>query len=396
MSPWSVVRLGDVVEIFDYKRVPLSAAQRRTRQGQYPYYGAQGVIDYIDDYVFDGRYILVPEDGENLRSRKLPIAYFATGKFWVNNHAHILRGITGVSVDRFIQSAIEGMSISSWITGAAQPKLSQGNLVQIPILLPPHSEQVVIASILDAIDQLIENNRRRVEVLEEMARAIYREWFVHFRYPGLETTATLGDLPAGWSWGTIGNLVDLGKDTVDPATLDPKTPAVGLEHIPRRKIVLDDWTTAETVGSRKSRFCRGDLLFGKIRPYFHKVSVAPIDGICSTDAIVIRPKPKHWGEAVAVAVSDEFVANAVQTSNGTKMPRADWNVIREWPVPIPTPDVSANFTDVMQGHLRLAETLMFTSRLLASVRDLLLPRLVSGEIDVSSLDLGALVEGSVA
>ena len=139
-----------------------------------------------------------------------------------------------------------------------------------------------------------------------------------------------------------------------------------------------------------------DVLFGKIRPYFHKVSVAPLDGICSTDAIVMRPKSKYWGEAVAVASSDEFVANAVQTSNGTKMPRADWKVISKWPVPIPPSLISESFTEVMQDHLGLAAKLMFENRKLAAMRDLLLPKLVTGQIDVSSLDLDSLVEGAVA
>src|SRR5438309_9519 len=82
---WPVRQLGDVIELFDHKRVPLNSRERQQRQGQYPYYGAQGIIDHIDGYMFDGRYILVAEDGENLNSKKLPLALFASGKFWVNN-----------------------------------------------------------------------------------------------------------------------------------------------------------------------------------------------------------------------------------------------------------------------------------------------------------------------
>jgi len=202
VSGWEAASLGAVVDIFDQKRVPLSSAQRATRKGPFPYYGAQGVIDYIDDFIFDGRFVLVPEDGENLRSRKLPIAYFADGQFWVNNHAHIIRAKPGIAVDRFIQSAIQATSIGAWVTGAAQPKLSQANLREIQICLPPYRDQQLVSSILDAMDDLIENNRRRVEVLEEMARAVYREWFVHFRYPGHESAtfagSSLGPIPYGW------------------------------------------------------------------------------------------------------------------------------------------------------------------------------------------------------
>lgn len=290
--------------------------------------------------------------------------------------------------------------LSATATGAKVRHTAPERIQAVRVSIPPLATQQIVGCVLDTVDDLIDNNQRRVEVLEEMARAIYREWFIHLRYPGHESVArsnsALALVPDGWEWGVLGDLVDLAKGSVDPATLDPETPAVGLEHIPRRQITLDDWGTAAALGSRKSLFSKGDVLFGKIRPYFHKVSVAPIDGICSTDAIVIRPKPEHWGEAVAVLASDEFVANAVQTSNGTKMPRADWKVISKWSVLIPSPDVSASFTRVMQDHLGLAETLMFESRSLASMRDLLLPRLVTGEIDMSALDLDALVEGAVA
>jgi len=268
------------------------------------------------------------------------------------------------------------------------------------IVLPDPDSQARTADILDSIDDLIENNRRRVEVLEEMARAIYREWFVHFRYPGHEhvplVDSPLGPIPEGWRFGCVDDLVTLNKATVDPSTVAPSTPAMGLEHIPRRRLTVDDWGEAGALGSRKATFLAGDILFGKIRPYFHKVSVAPVDGICSTDAIVLRPHPEHWGQAVLTVASDEFVAHAVQTSNGTKMPRADWKVIREFPVAIPPSEMARRFSERAHALLAHAEGLMFQARHLASLRDLLLPKLVTGQIDVSHLDLGALTEAATA
>ena len=281
------------------------------------------------------------------------------------------------------------------VSGIRQPELKA---VEIPLI--PRSNQERVGGILDAIDDLIENNRRGVDVLEEMALAIYREWFVHFRYPGYETVPLIDSpsdpIPEGWSWASIDSLVDIVKETLDPSSLDPATPAVGLEHIPRRQITLDDWGRAGDLGSRKATFKKGDILFGKIRPYFHKVSVAAVDGICSTDAIVIRPKPVYWGEAVAVIASDEFVAHATQTSNGTKMPRADWKVIGKYPVVVPPTSISSSFTQLIRDHLDLADRLMFDSRRLAEMRDLLLPKLVTGQVDVSTLDLDGLLEGAVA
>ena len=196
-SNWPAAKLGDVIDLFDSQRVPLNSRQRQERQGKFPYYGAQGIIDHIDGYIFDGRYILVTEDGENLNSKKLPLALFATGKFWVNNHAHILRGKPGIADDMFLLSCLNNADIKPFVTGAAQPKLSQGNLRLIEIPLPPIPVQQRIAGILSSYDELIENSQRRIRILEAMARALYREWFVHFRFPGHDAPSSPTLLPEG-------------------------------------------------------------------------------------------------------------------------------------------------------------------------------------------------------
>ena len=279
--------------------------------------------------------------------------------------------------------------------GSSQSAFTIVLLKGMEIELPPLPIQRRIAGILSAYDELIENNQRRIRILEDMARSLYREWFVHFRYPGHENDAlvesSLGPIPRGWTARTIEHLVEQVKTTVDPTTIDPSSPAVGLEHIPRRQLTLSSWGVAGDVVSRKSVFKEGDLLFGKIRPYFHKVSVAPLDGICSTDVIVLRAIEQHWGMAVLTTFSDDFVANATQTSNGTKMPRADWKVIKDFPVAVPPTEVAQRFTALSHDALGTAQRLMLQGRRLAAVRDLLLPKLVTGRIDVSDLDLEGLL-----
>ena len=96
--------LGEVIELYDHERIPLSTQQRSQRQGESPYYGASGIIDSIDDYIFDGKFLLISEDCANLVERKTPIAFFASGKFWVNNHAHVVRGIPGIADDYFLRN----------------------------------------------------------------------------------------------------------------------------------------------------------------------------------------------------------------------------------------------------------------------------------------------------
>jgi restriction endonuclease S subunit/predicted GIY-YIG superfamily endonuclease len=174
---WEVVPLEAISENFDALRVPVRETDRRP--GPYPYYGATGIVDYVDSHIFDGEYTLVAEDGENLRTRKAPVTYFVRGKFWVNNHAHILRGNARADT-KFLYYALSLADINGYLTGSTMPKLTQASMNRIRILAPPLAEQRAIAHILGTLDDKIELNRRMNETLEGMARAIFKSWFVDF------------------------------------------------------------------------------------------------------------------------------------------------------------------------------------------------------------------------
>ena len=279
-----------------------------------------------------------------------------------------------VSDIRFVKYALDGLKagFQTISKGTTQPNLSVDKLLSIPFPAPPLETQRRIAGILSAYDDLIENNTRRIAILEDMARRLFEEWFASGGQSGEWTTATLGD------WMTE------VRDAVDPNTVDPETPYVGLEHLPRRATTMTEWGVAGSVGSTKLAFQRGDVLFGKIRPYFHKVAVAPKAGVSSSDAIVMRPHSAECLPAVlAVTSSDGFVAHATQTSNGTKMPRANWSVLKDYPLPRPPKAVLGRFNALVEPSIWLCAKLAEHNATLRAARDLLLPKLISGEIDVS-------------
>jgi type I restriction enzyme S subunit len=273
-------------------------------------------------------------------------------------------------------------------SGATVEHLRVPDAETLEIPLPPLSVQRRIAGILGAYDDLIANNRRRMELLEEMATAIFREWFMHYRFPGhadVEIRETeIGAVPEGWSVKPIGELATSPRSRVDPDEMDPDTPYFGLGDMPKESIALSEWGRAEDAGSKKYSFDRGDILFGKIRPYFHKVGPAPVAGICSTDAIVIVPNTDElWGFVLGHVSSDEFVELADQTSSGTKMPRAKWKILKEeYKVAVPPPPILQKFNDTMQNLADQIHNLIHRNHTLRETRDLLLPRLVSGEIKV--------------
>ena len=242
-----------------------------------------------------------------------------------------------------------------------------------------------IASVLSAYDELIENNQRRIQILETMARALYREWFVEFRFPGHDkiprVASPLGDIPQGWEVKKVGDIAENIRRNVPKGDLAVPRPYVGLEHIPRRSLALDAWEMTTELGSNKLEFRKGEVIFGKVRPYFHKVSVSPFDGVCSADTIVIRARrPEDYAFMVACVSSDAFVAHASATANGSKMPRANWDVLEKYEVVIPQGKVIRHFSALLVGILAQEQTLMFQIHNLRSTRDLLLPRLLSGQV----------------
>ena len=174
---WDIIKVGFIFDNLDNLREPISAEMRERNNPQYDYYGASGVIDKIDHYNVDDKVLLIGEDGANLVMRNLPLIYKAEGKFWVNNHAHILKPRKD-DYD-FMAHALEACNYRDYITGSAQPKLSQENLSRVQLPVPPLSEQQAIASYLDSkcsdIDRLIALKQQKIETLKDYKKSVIYE-----------------------------------------------------------------------------------------------------------------------------------------------------------------------------------------------------------------------------
>ncbi|WP_051369210.1 restriction endonuclease subunit S [Psychromonas arctica] len=176
-NKYPLLPLADLVTIHDTKRKPITKSKRIS--GIYPYYGASGITDYVESYVFDGLYVLLAEDGDNLRTRNTPIAFTAKGKFWVNNHAHVLKGIDDLDT-QYICYALQCAEIDSYISGSTRPKITQGDLKKIPVTAPPLKIRHQIARLINDFDQKIELNKQTNQTLEQMAQTLFKSWFVDF------------------------------------------------------------------------------------------------------------------------------------------------------------------------------------------------------------------------
>lgn len=406
MNDWPLRKLSDVVEFQNRKRIPLKSADRALRQGAYPYYGASGIVDWIDDYLFEGRHLLISEDGENLRSRTTPIAFRVDGRFWVNNHAHVVTEREPGILD-YLEYAMARFDLAPYITGAAQPKLNKGTLEAIQLRVPPVDERLAINSILNSLTDKIELNRRMSATLEEMARALFRSWFVDFdpvhakvrgEAPAHMDAATaalfpdsFGDdgLPEGWSLQFLSALCGQRRATIDPGRHGGEIfehfslPAYDAGAYPVRE-------AGEEIRSQKLIVPPGTILFSRLNPSIPRVwwsrpSSDVFSSVASTEFLVAAPhNPDELPYLYAVLSSEDFrtdvLARVTGTSNSHQ--RVKPGSIMEIEVPMGSDVLRHAYSHMTRPWFDRAAQAVVESQTLAALRDALLPKLMSGELRV--------------
>lgn len=297
---------------------------------------------------------------------------------------------------RFLLYALQSPQVQHQIrahegTGSTVSNLRIPALESLRVPSPPLPEQRRIAAILGALDDKIELNRKMNQTLEEMAQAIFKSWFIDFDGHEDLVESELGPIPRGWEVGGLDRVAGHVRDKARPETLPADTRYVGLEHIPRRQATLEQWGDIASVSSAKGVFAVGDTLFGKLRPYFHKVVPAHFSGVASTDVLVIRPSESAWRWFVfGHLFSDAMVAHATASSYGTKMPRTNWKDLCRHLVAIPPVQRAAEFTEIVAPLWSRTAQTVAECQTLAELRDTLLPKLISGELRVP--DAEAIVE----
>jgi type I restriction enzyme, S subunit len=309
----------------------------------------------------------------------------------------------------FLKYYIQSAKWRDWTegsgVGSVRVRIYYRELARMPVTLPPVDEQRAIADIMGTLDNKIELNRRMNETLEAMERTLFKSWFVDFdpvrakaegRDPGLPKPladlfpdsfedSELGEIPKGWTVGTLNDVADHPRRGIRPSEMEPTTPYIALEHMPKRCIALSEWSAADGVESNKFKFKKGEILFGKLRPYFHKVGVAPLDGVCSTDIVVVAPRAEEWfGFVLGHISSDTFVEHTNAGSTGTKMPRTSWSEMARYPMVVPPESVAKAFTFHARPVANHIIASIHESRTLATLRDTLLPKLISGKLRVQN------------
>jgi type I restriction enzyme, S subunit len=393
MSGWREVTLGDVCEL--KRGYDLPKGSRGV--GTVPVVSSSGASGFHSEAkvrppgVVTGRY------------GTLGKVFYLTEDFWPLNTALYVRDFKDNN-PRYVAALLESMNLAQHDGAAAVPGLNRNQLHGLPVQIPDLKHQDIIAGVFDVLDTFMENNRRRVEVLEEMARTIYREWFVHFRYPGHEDAtfadSPLGPIPEGWAHSTAAAALD-----INPRLQIDKTsehPFITMGDLNTKGMTC--FPSEMKAGNSGAKFQNGDTLFARITPCLENGKTGFVQcleegqvGRGSTEFIVLRGKAVGPSFTYCLARSEAFRNHAMKSMSGASgRQRVRNECFGKYLLLVPPSSVVAAFEVAVAPLFVTAHSLAVQASQLASIRDLLLPNLVTGRTDVSSLDLDALVKESVA
>lgn len=389
-------------------------------------------IDDYDNWMVRG----LPLEGDVVLTTEAPlgeVAQLDARKVALAQRVITLRGKKGILENdyllyllqsSFVQNQLDGRASGSTVTG-----IKQSELREIILRLPPVTLQKSISHQLKCLDKKIDLNNKINQTLEQMSQTLFKSWFVDFDpvidnvldagnpipealqsraelrqkvrnsadfkplpadiralFPAEFEETELGLIPKNWHIRDFSEIAVLIKNNIKSDDICDDIHYIGLEHLERKHIFITSYGNGSDVSSNKSAFNKGDLLFGKLRPYFHKVAITPFSGICSTDILVFRAKKKFYKSLMAMyAFTDEFVAYANLRSTGTRMPRAEAKDLLKYKIILPNKDILEKFELLLEGFWTKGQLNNNENEQLTALRDTLLPKLISGELSLEDL-----------
>ena len=294
----------------------------------------------------------------------------------------VMRARAGISDSQFIyylatSPAFRNVAIKSMVGSSGRQRVQQGVLDELELTVPPLEEQQKIGAFLAMLDQKIALNNEINDNLQQQAQALYRSWFIEYTPFG-------GTPPADWDCGKLKDILLLQKRAIK-AGAAPELPYLPIDTIPMKTFAVSDFRPNEEAQSSLIRFSKDDILIGAMRVYFHRVIIAPCDGITRTTCFVLKPTdPAYLSFGLLTCDLDSSIDHAQNTSKGSTMPYAVWDGgMGEIEIAIPPLDVAREFNELVLPMLRQIQNSYYEVKALRELRDCLLPRLMSGDLDVS-------------
>ena len=400
-SDWKVLNLRYVFDFLNEKRFPLSALERESKKGIYLYYGASGIIDYVDEYLLDEETILIAEDGANLLSRSTPLAFIAKGKYWVNNHAHILKPKN--LLFNFWTYFLQSLDYTIYITGSAQPKLSREKLGEVIVLYPSLEEQTQIANFLDhetaKIDSLIEKQQQLIELLKEKRQAVISHAVTKGLNPNVPMKDSgvewLGQVPEQWGATKIKYVAELTPKKSELSNSDSRLCTfIPMEKLKLGSLVKDEEKQISEVIGGYTYFKDGDLLLAKVTPCFENKNMVVANdlkngiGFGSSEIYVLRTNSKVNTQFLYYRLQeDQFIELATGAMTGAGgLKRVPSEFLNNFEFALPPLSEQITIKEYLDQYLIKNECLMNKAQsaiqLMKERRTALISAAVTGKIDV--------------
>ena len=399
---WNSSSLKFQLNNLDFRRIPISASERGDIQGHYPYYGASGIIDYVEDYIFSEKTILIGEDGANLLSKSTPLAFIADGKYWVNNHAHILKPKDDLY--NFWSYTLNSLDLTSVISGSAQPKLTAEALGNLFVVFPTSlTERQAISNYLDSatakIDTLIEKQIELIALLKEKRQAVIStavtrglDSSVAMKDSGVEW---LGEIPEHWDVKKLKYISSVNDDSLPDNTSDE----LEINYIDIGSVTTGYIQNFETMSyanapSRARRIIKdGDILVSTVRTYLK--AIAPVSSaynnyIASTGFAVIRSgKELNTNFTKYALLSNYFIDLVESCSVGVSYPAINASDLVTFSISLPSMEEQKEIALYLDTKTSKIDTLIRKATkaidLLKEKRTALISSAVTGKIDVREI-----------
>ena len=392
-----ILRQSGVSEMSEWKEYPLEEVIEKfiDYRGKTPAKKDIGIPLVTAKIVKDGKILpanefIAPEDYDRWMTRGLPeiddvvltteaplgeVALIKDKNIALAQRLITLRGKKELVFNPFLkfylQSEAGQHNLQSRASGTTVFGIKASVLKKMPVSLPALLEQKAIAQVLSSLDDKIDLLHRQNKTLEAIAETLFRQWFIE-------------EAQDDWDEGTLESVAENIRCSVKLEGIKTDDRYVGLEHIDRVDVTLKRYGPGSDVNSNKYAFEQQDILFGKLRPYFHKVCFTTFSGICSTDILVLRPRSSRWFSFCLFAFfQHDVVEYANLGSGGTRMPRTNWETLKNYPISIPDDESLSTFNNLVLPSVQKMTYNLEQMKILEGLRDALLPKLMSGEVRVA-------------
>lgn len=380
---WQEKRLGEVINLKRGYDLPV----KKRINGKNPIISSSGVNGYHNESKVKAPGVITG------RSGLLGQVYYTENDFWPLNTSLYVEDFKGNN-PLYIYYLLKTMNLGNYNAGSSVPTLNRNHVHLLKVKIPNRYVQDKIGVFLYNFERKIKLNNSIISTLEELAQTLFKRWFVDFEFPNEEgkpykssggkmVESELGMIPAGWKISDLKDVMKQVGETVKVKRIESKSPHIGLAHMPQNSIALNSWESSEEIASNKTSFNKGDILFGKLRPYFKKVGIAPLDGICSTDILVLNSiEQQYYSYLLCVLTNDSFITYCTATVTGTRMPRTGWRQMSKFKIIKPTIKLANDFNDLTGSFYIQILNKVIENKKLEELRDTLLPKLLSGEIEL--------------